>query len=54
MIEKWRKSLDEGGVFGTLLIDLSKVFDCLPHELLVTKLHAYGVDISSLKRLHSY
>ena len=54
MIEKWRKSLDAGGAFGALLTDLSKAFDCLPHELLITKLHAYRVDIPSLKLLHSY
>ena len=54
MIEKWRKSLDEGRVFGTLLTDLSKAFNCLPHELLIAKLRAYGVDIPSLKLLHSY
>ena len=54
MIEKWRKSLEEGGVFGTLLTDLSKAFNCLSHELLIAKLRAYGVDILSLKLLHSY
>ena len=54
MIEKWRKSLYPGGAFGTLLIDLSKAFDCLAHELLIAKLHAYRVDIPSLKLLHSY
>ena len=54
MIEKWRKSLNAGGAYGTLLTDLSKTFDCLPRELLIAKLHAYGVDIFSLKLLHSY
>ena len=54
MIEKWRKSLDAGRVFGALLTDLSKAFDCLPHELLIPKRHAYVVDILSLKLLHSY
>ena len=53
MIEKWRTSLDKGGAFGALLTDLSKAFDCLPHELLIAKPHAYGVDIPSLKLLQS-
>ena len=35
-------------------VNLSKVFDCLPPELLIVKLHAYGVDIPSIKLLHSY
>ena len=54
MIEKWRKSLDAGGALGAQLNDLSKAFDYLPHELLITKFHAYRVDFPSLKPLHSY
>ena len=54
MIEKWRESIDTGGNFGTLLTDLSKTFDCLLHDLLIAKLHAYGLDMSSLKLLRSY
>ena len=54
LIEKWRKSVDNGGAFGALLTDLSKAFDCLPHELLLSKLDAYGFDKSSLKLIRSY
>ena len=49
MIEKWIKFLNEGGTFVALLTNLSKVFDCLPHEQLTAKLHVYRVDIPSLK-----
>ena len=54
MIEKLRKSLDSGGASAALLTDLSKAFDCLPHDLLIAKLHAYGIKKGSLNLLFSY
>ena len=53
LIEKCRKVLDQRGFAGLLLTDLSKVFDCIDHELLIAKLHAYGFDINSLELIHS-
>ena len=54
MIEKWHQSLDKRGHYGALLTDLSKAFDCLSHDLLTAKLHAYGFDMRALRLLHNY
>ena len=52
MIEKWRKIGDDEGVFEALLTDLSKAFDCVPHDLIIAKLEAYGFHIDTLKLIH--
>ena len=46
--------LDEKGFGGALLMDLSKAFDTLDHELLIAKLSAYGFNNESLKLIRSY
>ena len=54
MLGKWKNAVDKGKRFGELLTDLSKAFDCLSHELLIAKLHAYGFDLPALKLIQSY
>ena len=54
MLEKWKRSIDNGKSFGALLRDLSKAFGCLDHELLIAKLNAYGFHLSALKLIHDY
>ena len=54
MVEKWRKTLDEGDETGAVLTDLCKAFDYTDHNLLIAKLNAYGFEKSSLEFIHSY
>ena len=35
-------------------MDLSKAYDCLPRDLLIAKLEAYGLDNGSLNLLLDY
>ena len=48
------KSLSSSGKIGAILMDLSKAFDCSPHDLLIAKFAAYGFGQRSLKLLHNY
>ena len=36
------------------MTDLSKAFECVNHKLFMAKVHAYGLDFTSLKLTHSY
>ena len=53
MLEKWKVSLDNGENVGAILMDLSKAFDCIKHDLLLAKLHVYGFSRESLSLVHS-
>ena len=44
MIEKWKEMIDNHGYSGAVLMDLSKAFDMLNHDLLLAKLYEYGFD----------
>ena len=51
LFENWRKSWDNKGFAGAILVDLSKA---LNHDFLIAKLHAYGFQHEALKSHHSY
>ena len=54
LLEKWKKTIDNKGSAGEVLMDLSKALDTLNHELLIAKLHAYGFGKESLMLSLSY
>ena len=54
IVEDWRHALDNKHIVGAILTDLSKAFDCLPHELLFEKTKAYGLSEQANKMLESY
>ena len=49
LLQAWQKQLGNSVFIGNILLDLSKAYDCLPHDLLIAKLGTYGLDNSSLK-----
>ena len=53
LLEKWRDILDKKGYAGGVLMDLSKAFDTLDHDLLLAKLHAYGMNLKSVELIRS-
>ena len=54
LMDKLNRGLDKKKKIGILMMDLSKAFDCISHDLLIAKLNAYGFDKRSLKLIYSY
>ena len=54
MTEKRKIFADNGITFAALLTDLSKVFDCLQHDLTIAKPNGCGLSLSCSRLIHSY
>ena len=50
LTEEWKKSLDDKNIIGAVLMDLSKAFDCIPHD----KLRAYGLSMDAITFIYLY
>ena len=54
LLQSWQKELDEKGMVATVLMDLSKAYDSIPHDLLIAKLSSYGIDSVGLLLISDY
>ena len=54
LLEEWRKELDDNFILSALSTDLSKAFQCIPHDLLIAKRAAYGLSEEALMYILSF
>ena len=55
MIDSWRLGLDKNKLVGSVMLDLSKAFDLVPHsKFLLKKLDKYGVSGKELEWFREY
>ena len=52
--ENLKRALDENFQTGTVLMNLSKAFNCILHDLLIAKLYAYGLSEETTSFFYSY
>ena len=52
LLEERREQVDHNKIVGTVLLDLSKAFGCIPGDLLIA--NVYGFDKNTLALLFSY
>ncbi len=54
LLETWKEALDDDQYVGIVMMDLSKAFDCLPHDLLIKKLEKYNFGGGACSLMRSY
>ena len=48
LTKNWKAALDNNLFTGALLINMSEAVDCIPHDLLIAKFHAYGLKFETV------
>lgn len=52
--DKWRKEIEDRKYVGVVFLDLAKAFDCIDHQIMISKLPLYGIRDNTLKWFQSY
>ena len=52
-LEEWKEKLDRNFIAGAVLMDIYKVFDYIPYDLIIVKLAAYGIETETLRLIYS-
>ena len=53
LTEEWREGLDKDCVVRAVLMNLSKAFDCITHDLIIAKIAVYDLNFTYLKLILS-
>ena len=54
LLADWKYALDNNEYVAVIVMDLSKAFECLPHNILLCKLSSYDLSENAIKLLESY
>ena len=54
VLQNCKNIVDKNGFAGSVFMDLLKAFDSVNHNLLIAKLHAYGLSINALELIQCY
>jgi hypothetical protein len=54
ILDQWTEMIDNGDCFDVMYMDFSKAFDTVPHQRLIRKLAAYGINGKLLKWIEDF
>ena len=54
LLQRRQKEIDNSRLVVTILMDLLRAYDCLPHDPIIAKFKNYGLSKSSLSSLLNY
>ena len=54
LTKKWKHTVENGEVFGTLFVNFRKAFDSVDHQILFKNLQGFGINVSALETVQNY